>query len=555
MAAQTKQISQKAPGQAVPMRPVQGPSEDLDSGQYDGELLDLQPGSRVTRADLSISGKTFHGKLEHLEGAKVTESPVVFTANDKQATAAQTKAYLVDFGRIVSVMKLEMAAPGPAITLVLPWLGTDFSPTPAFGNAPASAGKTPTPDTTGKATVGLTGMETLKLLVQLKGSNMPSASEFSSQCTITTGTYPTNVKASLNGRLPFWTKPGPLSDPVTPTGLVEDLNAIAHEATETTTVKLSLATDAPGVLVVDFDEKTDADVEGSALASWGGQSTTQVALRALDPQTVAVPFPAGSAATWNVSGLEISATGSFPPWRAYPGQATSEPGKLGLKIDATFSVARRFELPEAADVYGLALLVRPPTDDAQVHLELAVEEADAPAAGKPLASADLSIPAGPAGATAYWQEVLFPAAVSLKPEAGTWVVARAPAGALEWIGAPEQGSPEVRTLGSSSGSRWDRYPAVDGLSPVAQVRILRRPFPSENDPVLKDLAWADGVGGPVAVEVRQDPVDLELERPKNKPLAVQVAEGAASLALSVTSRATGTLTLKQVTALYREAGK
>ncbi|HEX9311965.1 MAG TPA: hypothetical protein VGA30_03940, partial [Actinomycetota bacterium] len=233
--------------------------------------------------------------------------------------------------------------------------------------------------------------------------------------------------------------------------------------------------------------------------------------------------------------------------------ATTDPGKLGLKVDATFSVARRFELPEAADVYGVALLVRPPSDDAQVHLELAAEDADAPAAGKPLASADLAIPAGSAGGPPYWQEVLFPAAVSVKAEAGTWGVARAPAGALEWVGAPEQGSPGVRTLVSSSGSRWDRYPTVDGLTPVAQVRILRRPFPAENDPVL-ELGWTDGLGTPVAAEVGQDPVDLELERPKTQPLAVPVAAGAASLALSVTARSTGTLTLKEVTALYKEAG-
>ena len=106
---------------------------------------------------------------------------------------------------------------------------------------------------------------------------------------------------------------------------------------------------------------------------------------------------------------------------------------------------------------------------------------------------------------------------------------------------------------SSSGSRWDRYPTVDGLAPVAQVRILRRPFPAENDPVL-ELGWTDGVGTPVAAEVGQDPVDLELERPKTQPKAVPVADGTASLALSVTARSTGTLTLNQVTALYREAG-
>jgi len=69
-----------------------------------------------------------------------------------------------------------------------------------------------------------------------------------------------------------------------------------------------------------------------------------------------------------------------------------------------------------------------------------------------------------------------------------------------------------------------------------------------------ELGWMDGVGTPVAAEVGQDPVDLELERPEAQPLAVPVADGTASLALSVTARSTGTLTLKEVTALYKEAG-
>src|SRR6266542_6023704 len=169
---------------------------------------------------------------------------------------------------------------------------------------------------------------------------------------------------------------------------------------------------------------------------------------------------------------------------------------------------------------------------------MAAEEADGPAGGKPLASAELSIAAGAASDPPGWQEVLFATPVSLKPEAGTWVVARAPAGAVEWVGAPEQGSPEVRTLVSSSGSRWDRYPAVDGLWPVAQARILRRPFPAENDPLL-EVAWPDGVGGPVAAEVGQDATELALDRPDSQPLAVTPSGVAASIALSVTAKATG----------------
>ena len=498
-AQQTKQVSQKGQEPTVSRESPIAQIEDLESGPHEQELLDLQPGSRVTRADLSISGKTFHGKLQNLQGTKVSESPVVFTSTGKQASSAQTMAYIVDFGRIVSVMKLEMPASGPAITLVLPWLGTDFSPTPAFGNAPSGAGQTATPVATGKTAVGLTGVETLKLLVQLQGSGLPSAADFPARCVITTGTYPTNVKASLNGRLPFWTNPGPLSDPVKPTGLVEDLNAIAAAAAEKVSVTLSLSTDTPGVLEVGFDHKLDADVEGSALARWGGQSTTQVALQALDTQTVTVPFPAGSAGTWDVRGLEISAIGSFPPWRAYPGQATTDPGKLGLKVDATFSVARRFELPEAADVYGLALLVRPPTADAQVHLELAAEDAEAPAAGKGRRRMRTCATGASPSTVGYRShrepELDTSVRTSGEPCSGAPTHSRAPAGALATAHVPAPGFRET-AAGNSVTCQYGGAPAGPaGIATSAEARGLPAAGASASSAASSRWTCASSDGG------------------------------------------------------------
>src|SRR5439155_18463956 len=143
----------------------------------------------------------FQGLLAKLAGAKVSQSSVIYDSDGKTTgpTGGET-AFLVDFGTSVSVTALQLKTSTYRITLVLPWLGMDFSPRAAYPSPGGANPQAPAPDGTGETRIGLPGVETSKLLVQVKGTSLPSAAQFPQQCRLTTGTYPTNVNASPDRR-------------------------------------------------------------------------------------------------------------------------------------------------------------------------------------------------------------------------------------------------------------------------------------------------------------------------------------------------------------------
>ena len=382
--------------------------------------------------------------------------------------------------------------------------------------------------------------------MQVRNSSATAAS-FAGECTITTGTLPSNVRASLNGRLPFFTQPGPLDREVTLTGLAEDLDALVADAEEPVAVTLALTTDTPGVLTLDFDAAGIA-VQRSAPARWGAQASTAVTLAALEPQAVAVPLVAGSAtSTWQITSLIAEVSGEFGPWRAHPAQATSAPGPLGLRLDATFSVARRVLAAHDVELYGVALPLRGGAAPAEVHVELLEGGAVPPQAGAPLAAAELAVPAGGAGAA--WHEVLFDAPVAVAAATGAWLVVQARTGSAEWAAAAEPAGAATATLGAAQGGRWERYPPVGGAVAVAQARLLRAPLPTENAPLLT-IAWADLEGAPAAIDPGRERTTLELTR-SGAALETGPATGYV-LSLSVTAAASGTLRVERATTHYRE---
>src|SRR5262249_48611307 len=152
------------------------------------------------------------------------------------------------------------------------------------------------------------------ILVQVQGRALPSEDAFASACRVVTGTYPTNVKASVNGRPPFWSRPGPLTETVPAVGLAQEITAVLGGAAGPVALDLAIATDAPGVLQAAFDPEADADLERAAPARWGGEPTTDLAVSALEAQAVTVPFPTDDQEAWDVLGLDLQVTGAFPPW-------------------------------------------------------------------------------------------------------------------------------------------------------------------------------------------------------------------------------------------------
>lgn len=529
--------------QATEFGRLQQTATDQASGEKTQALATFAPGSRVTSAALKVSGKAYAGKLRYLKGAKVTPSPVSYKTD---GTAGSTdKGFIVDFTGIRSVMQLGLPTEAGKITLVLPWLGTDFSSKAAYPvTDPVSPGQfLPKAHASGDDVVAFTGVETMKLLVQVQAKSASlGADQFADACLIATATYPSNVKASINGRLPFWSHPGVLNDTADATGLADDINALLKDATGPTEVKLLLTTDTPGVLQADF-EGGGAAVESAAEARWGGQASLDVALAALETQSVALSFPAAVGKTWRIERLALQLSGQFPPWRAYWGQVSGAPGKFGMRVSAQFSVARRFVFAEAGELHGVALLLRSAGDAAQLKLELVAEQDDAPGPGKPFAMADLSVTAQAAG-EAVWHEALFPSPVKVEANKGVWLVAKAKAGSAEWAGSAE---PQVLTRFNNEGGQWQRYPATDGNSPVAQIKLLRRPFAQENQPLL-DIVWG-GLQRSIEVAAETSTVELSLATPLEFPVD---AGGTVVVPLSATARASGSLTIKSATAYYRE---
>jgi len=508
---------------------------------------------------LTVSGRPFKGTLDHLAGAKVTASPVAYSSRGSAGPAGAQAAYIVDFGVTLSVLNLDMIdldgrARVPGIVLVLPWLGTDFSPKAAFGAPPGSL-PLPVPASSSSHSVGLPGIETAKLLVQVDSAGL-DAPGFAARCRIALATYPANVKASLNSRLPFWTKPGPLRDGQPAAGFAQELNALLRSLASASDVELRLTSDVPGVLGITGWPPSAAGVLHTAAARWGGQATTQVTLVALDPQPVTIPFPVATQVL--VSGLVLQLSGAFPPWRSYPAQASEAPGDLGLTVDANFSVARRLALGGAATLYGVSLGLRAPAADAQIHLEIQPDSGGLPAGGKPVAAADLAVAAGgTAAGRITWAEVLFPAPAAVAAGADVWLVAKAKTGTAELVAAPEVPAEATRTVVAVEGGTWDDYPPVvtragqAPLVPVAQLRVLRKPFASENTPLL-DLAWTAPAGAVVQAEAGAATAQVVMGTPAAAPIAP--ADGNIQLVVSVTARSSGILSFKGATLTYQDTG-
>jgi hypothetical protein len=526
--------------------------DDTDSGDKEIPIETFAPGSRVTKATARVSGGAFGGLLKNLKGAKVTASPVIYnTEGQTDDPSSSEKAFLIDFSGIRSILKLKLPTGKGLMTLVLPWLGTEFSPRPAFGGQKTSGGVTRSvPDIDGRSVVGLTGIETTKLLVQLSDTNL-DASTFANFCQILTATYPSNVKASINGRLPFWTHPGVLDEQAEITGLADDLNALLKDVTAPTPVKLLLTTDTPGVLKTSYAAASDLAFEREAGALWGGQEAIEVLLQALVEQTVELPFPAKGIKAWRVNAVTLNLAGAFPPWRAFSAQTTALPGKLGMKISAKFSVARRFAFSEDGELYGFSILMRPSTESSELQLQVVTEKDGQPDFAKPLATADLSLEAATADAP-RWIDVVFASPTAVKKNKGFWLAAKAKTGVGEWVGATEAPNVKTTTLYNNEGGQWQRYPLISNQQPVAQLRILRRPFAKENQPLLDISMDAPPASVKKSVEIDQETLSVEIALPAGTTKDVPPVSANVTVPLRFLSRSSGTLTIKSAAVSYKE---
>ncbi len=524
-------------GNTLPKRKV-----SLPAGDKEVSLTRLSAGSYVTKAALEVRGMPFDGPLNIFQGVNVLPSPVVYdlTGAPQELNATNDRAFIIDFKTVCSIIKIEVA--GHKIKLLLSWLGTDFSPKSAFP-FPAVSQKGqffPKADGTGKDVVKLTGIETSKLFVQIDGNSL-TAESFMEKCSISTATYPSNVKASINGRPPFWTNPGVLDKEARLLGLAEDLNAYLADIQEETDIKLTLNTDSPGVFAITL---INIGVEFTAEAVWGGQPTFDANVKALESQVLNIPFPNSTDKSWRINRLELELAGQFPPWRAFSDPENDIPGKLGMKVNSRFSVARQVQFREPAELFGFCLLIRSNSKAAELSFEVFEGSEELSVSGQAITSVGVSLPANSTN-SAQWCEVFFPSPVKISKNKA-WLAVKAKSADIEWVGASEN-SGAGKTLYSDEGGQWQEYPVLDNKAVLAQIRVLRQPFAKENTPLLDIRLDKEETA---ALEVSEDSSSLSII-PKTA-LETAPVDGTVSLPLTIMARSSGVLTLKKVTAYYEE---
>ena len=525
--------------------------DHASSGDVELSLGALAPGSNVTHAAARVRGEAFRGLLKNFRGTRVTASPLVFDSKGAAAPSVSgQRAFIIDFAGVRSVLGLALPASKGKIVLVLPWMGTDFAPRAIYPIGGAYAiYSLPVPDSVGKTSVGFAAVETAKLFVQVSASGLASEVEFANEVRVVTGVLPTNVRASVNDRPVFFTRPNALDREVELAGLAEELNVIARELKAPAPITLKLATDTPGALLPAFVAATDLEIERSALARWGGRDGLDVPLAGLMPSAVEVVFPSADAMPWRIGRIQLELGGSFPRWRAF-GPAGTPAANLGLKVSAQFSVARRFELAGRTHVHGVALLLRV-AGTTEMRLEIAADAEGAPAEGEPLATVDLVLDGD--GSATTWHEALAAGPFDSGSATSLWVVAKGKSGAVEWAAQSEWSPQPPATLYASEGGRWQRYPVRAGRSPAPVLRILREPLARENAPlVTAALASATGAMITVAADSFDErPATLDLALPH--AAAVNASSGVVVLPVTFTAAASGTLEIRRAAAYFTTA--
>ncbi len=522
------------------------PSDLIPGGKAEAELFPGEPGSFVNSISVTVTGTPFRGVIEAMTGAKVTLSPILYdTSGSKISSGGKSEqAFVVDFGGIRSIMLLELLDFRGLFSLVIPWLGNDFAAKSIF---PASQ-EIPLADSNGTVEIGTTGVETTKLFIQVYTGEKPlTAEEFGKVCRITTATSPLNVKASMNGRPPFWTHPGALNGSVLISGLEKELNALLKGAKETLPVKLALTSDTPGSLSLAFDAKGDLDMDLSATARWGNQGSTELMLQGMQVAELQLPFEENGKTSWQLSRLVLEMSGKFPPWRTYQAEEENGGKPLAMRVDARFSVARQLSLTDDGELRGFYIPLVPVGGKGELLLELFTDSDNHPASGKPLAAAECSVSSDaipPSG----WVEVLLPAPLKLKKGEVVWLQAKAKTGRVEWGGCSGVPGGEAITLFSDEGGVWQEYPDIGGAYPLPALRILRLPFTGEHAPLLK--VKMEEKEGKLVGSSELDSTPLTMT--PNNSVTIDPENGRIQLPLRFEAGAGGKLTVNSATIYYKK---
>lgn len=543
------------------------------SGTLISDLPAILPGDRFEPAVCRVKGSPFAGRLKDFSGAAVREvSETVDSLGAWAASTGSQRGFILDFGGMRSILRL-LRAPGSALAyaLVLPWQGTDFAMGSLF---PAQTGTTPArkPKSPGVEEVSLRGAESQKIYVQIEGNL--SLDQFLDQCVLETLVFPANLRASVGDRPPFWTHPGPLQGEAEMTGLAEALTSLAADLTAPLSPKLTLQSDAPGVLEI-IGDFSFLSAEKSAPASWAGNASTSLELRAGVPGVFPMHFPGPKdGKVWELRSLKLDAAAVLAPWIL--DAVTPEPASddASIRVDSRLSAAQNFRTGPGVELFGVGLFLGA-AQGAELSIELQTDDGRRPAAAPALASKMLTVSGdganqesggsvnGGSGGNAAWYEATFETPLSLEAGKDFWIVAKAKSGAARWAVAPvpEDGSASApgkayAALYAEDGTAWQPYPRMlpapsqAAASPAAGLRLFRAPRPEENQARVT-LSHAYGASVvEMSLPVTDEPVEVEWLWPAaGRPLLPPAADGR-SIGLDIRARSSGSLDVRSATIFF-----
>lgn len=537
------------------------------SGTLVADLPELQPGDRFEPIAFTVRGLSFAGRLQDFAGASVRENPEIVNADGAWTSpSGDQHGYILDFGGMRSILRLLVQSSPMGYVLVLPWLGTDFAPGSLF---PSQSGNPPTrlPASSPVSAVSLRGSESQKLYVQVKGKI--TLEQFLKGCIVESLVFPSNLRASVADKPPFWTHPGPLQGDDKMTGLAEALSALAADLTAPLGPKLTVQSDAPGVIRLP-DGFSALTAEKSAAASWAGDAATSLPLQAGVTGTLPLHFPRPlDGKTWELRSLKLKAAPKLAPWifeAVTPDPGAGAANRALLRIDGRLSAAQGFDLSQDAELHGVGLMLGSP-GTAELSIELSPDAGGRPGDAAPGATSGiLATKMITVGGDAAWRDILFDKPLPLK--AGTyWIGLKAKSGKAAWSAAP--GPDALAACYAEDGDGWQAFPrmvpngpgilppsplmplpSASVASPCAALRIFRTPRPEENQ--ARVVASHPGVTDTVEMSLPAGggPVEVEWLFPAgNRPLLPPGADGRGT-ELSIRSLSSGQIDIQAATVFF-----
>ncbi|HTG33689.1 MAG TPA: hypothetical protein VLB76_12245 [Thermoanaerobaculia bacterium] len=462
---------------------------------------------------------------------------------------------VLDFGTLRTVRGLSVEnMAGVQIAAVSPWNGLAFARSLSTG---------------ADREVSFPEIRTERLRLDLSGlSGKPEQEkEFAAQAVIMLADSPADLDLRLEGGPVVWSYPGPVrpgSGEWTPqsTFMVDLTAAIAPLAGDPTgqgdvSFRLVLSSRSPGILKIDdpphavFDRITRIVPKPDELSFTAeGQQTAALSFTTEERRTDALLLPAEAL---SIREVRFNAVGTFAPPRVLEPMEPSVSPNAELAVDPDHAFCVRLPSLQdagaelAGDLAGVRLPLRAEPGGAEARIVLWAEAAGEPAEPVDGGASDPVSLDPRTGPDEAWTLFPFKRPLPLVKGRRLWATLLVARGALTWglIAAPHRSSFQAQELrrGGPAGP-WRHLPSIFARgSALAALRgRVRSVFlPAKATPLPALLMQLATAAAPV-VEVT--PV------PRGVPVVLRFPSLAPVGSLQVTSRAVGTVSLREVDVVW-----